>query len=296
MQKNLKNFAFFGTSSFSVTVLNKLKELGYSPTLLVTSPDRPAGRGQKITPPPVKIWGEENSIPTYQPEGYKDEKNITRLGNLSPEKDREWELFIVASYGYILPASVIYMPKFKSLNIHPSLLPKLRGPSPIQEAILRENKTGVTIMRMDEKMDHGPILKQKEVKYENWPPDTPTLEKDLAKKGATLLAEVIPFWINEEIKEKPQDEREATFTSIIKKEDAFLDFKNENSENLFRKIQAYKEKPKAFFFKDSPESKKVRVIVTKASLKNGYLIIENVIPEGKKETSYENFIRRYKKS
>jgi len=136
MNKDLKNFAFFGTSEFSVEVLKKLKELNFIPSLIVTTPDRPSGRGQKITPSPVKKWAEENSVSIFQPNGFKDKKNIEQLKESIPSKNTEWDLFVIASYGYILPASVIYMPKFKSLNIHPSLLPKLRGPSPIQEAIL----------------------------------------------------------------------------------------------------------------------------------------------------------------
>ncbi len=294
MNKDLKNFAFFGTSEFSVEVLKKLKELNFIPSLIVTTPDRPSGRGQKITPSPVKKWAEENSVSIFQPNGFKDKKNIEQLKESIPSKNTEWDLFVIASYGYILPASVIYMPKFKSLNIHPSLLPKLRGPSPIQEAILKEEKTGVTIMKMDKKMDHGPILKQEKLQYENWPPDYTTLEKDLANKGATLLTKTIPLWINGEIKEIPQDEKRATFTSIIKKEDAFLDFENENPEILYRKIKAYKEKPKAYFFYETPKKGKIRVIVTEATFKKGKLKIEKVIPEGRKEINYQEFLQQLK--
>ncbi len=294
MSKLFNKFAFFGSSRFSVEVLETLKELGFIPSLLVTSPDRPAGRGQRLSPPPAKVWAKNNSIFVFQPLNYKDENTVQKLKDLSPEPDKEWELFVVASYGHILPASVIYMPKHKSLNIHPSLLPKLRGATPIQGAILGENETGVTVMRMDEKMDHGPILGQRKLRYKDWPPDAPTLEKDSAREGARLLAKLIPEWIEGCLEEIPQNENEASYTTAIKKEDAFLDFENDPPGVLFRKIKAYKDKPKPYFFHDLGKNKKIRIIITEAELENGELKIQKVIPEGRKEIKYEEFLKNQK--
>ncbi|MFP4022427.1 MAG: methionyl-tRNA formyltransferase [Candidatus Paceibacterota bacterium] len=292
MKNELKNFAFFGTSSFSVEVLDTLNSSKVTPDLVVTTPDRPSGRGLKLNPSPVKKWAEEKKIPIFQPQGFKDEENVIKLKEMAPDQEKGWELFVVASYGLILPASVIYMPRYKSINIHPSLLPKLRGATPIQGAILHENETGVSLIRMDEKMDHGPILTQKKVPYQDWPIDAPTLEKDLAIEGAELLIETIPRWIKQEITEEPQNEKEATYTEVINKKDAFLDMENERAEDLLRKVKAYKEKPKPYFFKELEIGTKKRVIVTEASLQNNEFVIEKVIPEGGKEISYQEFLQR----
>lgn len=294
MKKIKENFVFFGTSRFSVEVLDTLRSFGLLPALIVTAPDRPAGRGQKITSPPVKKWAEAESIPTLQPEGYKDGKALSDIESMCPNTNRGWGTFIVASYGKILPQDVIDLPKYRSLNIHPSLLPRLRGPSPIQSAILYENETGVTIIRMDDKMDHGPIVTQSKVKYDIWPPDAPTLERDLARKGAELIADILPLWMEGKMVEVPQDHSRATFTKMFKKEDAFLDLKKETPESIYRKVKAYRDRPKPYFFVEGPDSKSIRVIVTEASIDNGALKIERVIPEGRKEIRYEEFLQTQK--
>jgi methionyl-tRNA formyltransferase len=291
MKNNCYNFAFFGSSIFSLYILEELKRFDFLPSLIVTRSDKPAGRGQKLTPTPVKIWALNNSIPVFQPNDFY-ESNIKRLKNLSSKNSNDWDFFIVASYGFILPTEVIYMPIRNSLNVHPSLLPKLRGTSPIESAILKEEETGVTIIRMDEKMDHGPVLAQKKVNYKDWPPDAPTLEKDLAKEGALLLVETAPRLIKGEIKETPQDEEKATYTAMIRKNDAFLDFKNEKPELLYRKIKAYKDRFKPYFFINTSKKQNLRLIVTDADLVNGKLIIKKVLPEGNKETDYKEFIQR----
>ncbi len=291
MKNRSPKYAFFGSSRFSVVVLDEMEKAELIPSLIVTTPDRPAGRGQRLSASPVKIWAESRSIPIFQPHGFKDSDNMAELKRMAPDPTKEWDIFIVASYGYILPSTVIYMPKFKSLNIHPSLLPKLRGPSPIQEAILKEEETGVTIMRMDEKMDHGPILGQSKLKYQLWPPDSPTLEYDLAKEGARLLVDIIPLWTQGKIKETPQNEKEATYSSTIKKDDALLDIENESPDTLLRKVRAYKDRPKAHFFLHSAKKEGMRIIVTEAAIKNGKLEILRVIPEGKKEMKYEDFLK-----
>ncbi|MBI4137909.1 MAG: methionyl-tRNA formyltransferase, partial [Candidatus Sungbacteria bacterium] len=150
---------FFGTAEFAVPPLEALKKAGYEIAGVVTKPDEPAGRKLELTSPPVKVWAEKHRISVWQAE--KLGVGSWELGEL-PEAD----IFIVAAYGKIIPREIFDAPKYKTLNIHPSLLPRWRGPSPIQYAILKgDAETGVTIIKLDELMDHGPIVAQ--TKMEN---------------------------------------------------------------------------------------------------------------------------------
>ena len=158
-------FVFWGTSPFSIGVLDALKEGEIIPDVIITAPDKPKGRNLMITPPQVKIWAQQNGIPLIQPEILDDSLRSTlyALGST---------LFLVASYGKIIPQHILDIPKHGTLNVHPSLLPKLGGASPIQSAILSEDATGVTIILLDDKMDHGSIVAQKEIPIAPWPPKT----------------------------------------------------------------------------------------------------------------------------
>lgn len=284
MKNNLK-IAFFGTPQVAVYVLEELKKAGIVPELIVTAPDKPAGRKLVLTPPLAKLWAEENFISTLQPTTLKDSRVVQTINDEGP-----WDLFIVAAYGNILSKEILELPKYGTLNIHPSFLPSLRGASPIQTAILEENETGVTVMLMDEEMDHGPIVAQEKVNIKNWPPKASELEKILASYGGKILAGVIPKWISGEIEPREQDHDKATFTKKITKEDGLLDL-NDNPDKNYRKIQAYDIWPRTYFFIEK-NGKKIRVVITKASLENGELIIRKVIPEGKKEIAYEDFLNR----
>src|SRR3989344_6086527 len=154
------NFAFFGTSEFAVKILGRLIESGYIPSLVVTTPDKPQGRKMIMTSPPVKVFAQKHNLKIVQPERLAVKPP---LGGLTA---KSFDLFIVASYGKIIPKSILDIPKFGTLNVHPSLLPKFRGPSPIQAFILSgEEKTGATIMLMDEQVDHGPILAQRKLEF-----------------------------------------------------------------------------------------------------------------------------------
>ena len=205
--------------------------------------------------------------------------NITSAKEPLP-KLPDADVYIVASFGKILPKEIIYKPKFKTLNVHPSLLPKFRGPSPIQSAILSGERTGVSIMRMDEKMDHGPIILQKEIPIEPFPDYYLTVEEKLGKAGGELLAEVLPQWISGDLKEVEQDESDATYTKLIKKEDAGIT--NDSPEMQLRKIFAYEVWPRA----------RLRdIIITKAHLEDGKLVPDMVIPPGKKEMVYADYLR-----
>ena len=285
MNSDSIKFVFWGTSEFSVYILNSLKERGFLPSLIVSTPDKPQGRKLEIKPTHTKTWAEIHNIPVFQPEKLNDEA----FEKLSKE---EWDVFIVASYGKIIPERFLNIPKSKTLNVHPSLLPELRGPSPIDSCILRDIKnTGVSIMQLDKEMDHGPIVIQKEYTITEWP-KREELEKSFGYLGGELLADILPGWINGKIQEKEQDHSKATYCKKIEKQEALIDMSDEPYLN-FRKIQAYSGWPCAFFFVKNNE-KNIRVVVKDAEFKNGELIIARVIPEGKKEMSYQDFLRGLK--
>lgn len=283
-------YSFWGSSRFSIIVLDEMKKLGFFPTFIITTPDKPQGRKLVITPNVVKIWANENNVTCYSPEKL-DDVFISELKSVSVAQGVE--TFIVASYGKIIPLSILKIPPHNILNIHPSLLPQYRGASPLQSAILNDTKnTGVTIMRIDEEMDHGPIVAQREVAVGTWP-IYEDFEMSMAQTGATLLAETLPKCVNGEIKEIEQDHSKATYTKKITKQDAEIALDADAYIN-FRKIQAYHEWPKAFFMFEHGD-KNIRVKITSATYKDNILTIEKVIPEGSKEMTYEDFIRGYSK-
>jgi methionyl-tRNA formyltransferase len=154
---------FFGSSEFSIYVLDELLLHGIKPVLIVTTPDKPKGRKLTLTPNEVKVWAQQNSIEALDPPSLKNNPDFySRLAT------SDSDLFLVASYGKIIPREIFELPKRKTLNIHPSLLPKYRGASPIQSQILNDEKEiGVTIMQIEETMDTGPIVAQKKVDFED---------------------------------------------------------------------------------------------------------------------------------
>lgn len=284
MFKDVK-IAFFGTSELSLQVLEELKKLGVMPDLVVTTPDKPQGRKMILTPTLTKVWAENNSIECIEPVKLKDE--------LFLEKMRNYNLFIVASYGKIIPKVLIDMPKYKVLNIHPSLLPKYRGPSPLQGQILNDEKeVGVSIMLIDEQVDHGVIIAQKKVEIPGWPVGFNKLSEILAKEGSKILADVLPSWIKGTIKAKEQNDSEATFTKKAEKADGLIDLNDDGYKN-YLKILAYEDWPVAYF-ETMKDGVKKKVIIKKAEFKDGQLKILRVLPEGKKEMPYEDFLRGQK--
>lgn len=286
MKNNPTKFAFFGTPQFAVGVLSELEKAGLLPSLVVTAPDKPRGRKLVVTPPEVKVWAEKRNVPVLQPEKLDDEF-------LSELKTKTYELFIVAAYGKFFPPPMLQIPARGTLVWHPSLLPKLRGPSPILSSILLGEKPGVTIMLMDEQMDHGPIIAQRERVIKDFtisPPRGSELENDLAHFGGNLLAETIPQWISGEIQPAAQDHEHATYCKKITKEDGLIDLHDDALKN-FRKIQAFNVWPRAYFWQDV-NGKKMRVIVTDAELREGTLVIKKVLPEGQNEMGYEEFLKK----
>jgi len=275
--------AFFGSSLFSVIILDKLKEAGFLPTYIVTAPDRPKGRKLVLTPTEAKVWAEKNNLPILTPEKL-DDVFCTAL------KETGCDLFIVASYGKIIPQKILDIPTYKTLNVHPSLLPLLRGATPLETAVLEDmRETGVTIMRMDAQMDHGPIIAQEKIHIANWPLSAEALGRLLGAVGGTVLSKNIPLWIAGKINEVEQDHTRATFTKKITKEDGRIDLDTDAYKN-YLKFNAHKGWPTSYFFTDIG-GKLTRIIITEAEYTDEKFIIKKVIPEGKKEILYSDFLK-----
>jgi len=280
-------FAFFGTPDVASQTLDILRANGYLPSLIITAPDKRAGRDLKISPSPVSIWAKKNNILCLKPEKL-DGDFLEKLFSLTVEKGIN--IYIVVAYGKILPENLIKYPKLKSINIHYSILPKYRGASPLESAILSgETETGVTIQEIEYKLDSGPILDSKKIKL-----DINTtkaeLKNELIKEGANLLIEVLPKIENGQIKKINQKESEATFCRKIKKEDGLIS-PNENDLENWNKYRAFFGWPGVYFF-TTKRDKEIRLKITKASFKDNKFIIERVIPENKKEISYSDFLKQ----
>lgn len=281
------SFVFFGSSPISVSALDALKNAGFVPRLIITQPDKPQGRHLELVASPVKIWAEENNIKYLTPEKIRTEEFSNEL------KEVGAEVFVLVSYGKIIPKNILELPKYGILNLHPSLLPKLRGPAPIENTILNNMKdeVGVTIMLLDEKMDEGPILKQEKITIENWPPRKKELYKILSDEGSRLLVEVLPKWINGEIKSTVQDNSVATYCRIINKQDGQLNLEDDGYKN-YLKFCAYEGWPGTYFF-HKLDDKEIRIKITDADFVENKFVIKKVIPEGKKEMGWEDFVRGY---
>jgi methionyl-tRNA formyltransferase len=283
---------FFGTPEIAVKVINELDAEGIIPDLVVTNPDRQQGRGLKVSPPPVKEWAAAKNIPVLQPLSLLNEEE------LDPAFREEWDLFVVVAYGMILPKWFIELPKYGTINLHPSLLPKLRGASPIRTSILEGMKdTGVTVMLMDEKMDHGAILAQ-EAMVLPFPIEGQVLDEALAQQGGKLLASVIPRLLDGKIVPKEQDHTQATYSKKITKEmgelalDPFNLPRGKEAYDTYLKICAFDGWPGTYFFYNNK-----RIKVTQAFLSDepdAALEIYKVIPEGKKEISFKEFLNQVK--
>lgn len=276
------NYVFFGTDDFSVTILEKLKESGFLPNCIVTMPDRPKGRGLVLTPPPVKEWALAHSISVLQP-------TMLDSAFFHTLHDTQYTFFVVASYGLMIPKEIVSLPEKGALNVHPSLLPKYRGATPIESQILSDEKEqGVTIILMDEEMDHGPIVAQKQIGSSPYPKAS-ELRKIMAEEGGILLSKILPKWVNGEIIPLQQDDSKATYTKKLKKSDGELDLTGDPLQN-FLKIQAFAGSIGTYFFVER-SGKKMRVTVKEARFEHERLHILRVVPEGKKEMSYAEFLR-----
>ena len=221
-----------GTPAFAVPALRGLVEAGHAVVAVYTQPDRAAGRGRKLTASPVKVWAQERGLDILQPASLRSPEAAEQLQTLRPD------VLAVAAYGLLLPQRILEIPAKGALNIHPSLLPMYRGPSPIAAAILAgEETTGVTIMALDAGMDSGPILAQRRepIAAED---TAESLGERLAEQGARLLAETLGAWLDGNLEPTPQNDAEATYCKRIAKEEGEIDWGHGAAE-LARKLRAF---------------------------------------------------------
>lgn len=292
------NFIFWGSGPLAESSLFALYQNGLVPSLVITSPNKKVGRGLNLQENIIASWCQNKNIKVWQPESLK-EINIKD----SPLNIADLDLSIVASYPKILKKEVLDLPKYKTLNIHPSLLPMYRGPSPIQTALLNgDNKTGVSIIQLDEEIDHGPILIQKEIdifKEET----NEKLERRCGQEGGELLIQILGPYLEGSLKLKEQNHKEATFTRKFNKEDGFI-ILEEKADILFNKFRALLPHTPIYFnikHKTKNEERVLKIKITELDFslyeeKDSLLakdIIKKVIPEGKKEMLFVDFKRGY---
>ena len=280
---------YMGTPAPAAKLLSDLLKTRKDIVSVVTQPDKQKGRGLKNSESEVAQISKAAGITTYKPASVKDPEFIETIKNLAPD------LIIVVAYGKILPKEFLDIPKLGCINVHASLLPKYRGASPIQAALLNGDKTtGITIMMLNEKMDEGDVLAQEEVSIQE-DDNVTSLSDRLFIKGASLLTKTLveaddnvrnglkPF-----LTAKPQNRTLATYAPLIKKEDGLLDF-SQPAEKNFNKIRAYDPWPGAF---TKFNGKVIKIL--KAELKDGQLIIKEVQPEGSRRMTAEEFERGYR--
>lgn len=275
---------------------------------VITAPDKPVGRKQVLTPSPVKKWALEANLSVLEPDRIRKPEWVAKIRDLAPD------LIVLCAYGQIIPQEILDIPKYHALNIHPSLLPKYRGASPIQSVILNgETETGVCLMIMDAEMDHGEIISNSKFLISN-KPTYKELAKQLSDVGADLLIKTLPDYIEGKIKPQEQDHNQATFCKLIKKEDGKIDW-NKSAEEIERQIRAFQDWPESY---TDFNSKNLKIIETdlvvpsipplnpigKASLTDqrelavqtgsGLLILKTLQLEGKNPISAKDFLNGHK--
>lgn len=273
----MAKFAYFGTPYVARDTLAALVDAGYVPTIVITSPDAPRGRGLALTPCETKEWALEHGLPVLTP--VKLDDSFTQELSLYG-----CDYGIAVAYGKIMPQALIDAFPKGILNVHYSLLPKYRGASP-GEAALRsgDSVTGVTIQQMEFKLDAGDILTQHEIPIE--PNDTiKTLRPRLIQAGAELLIETLPKFIDGSTARMPQDETQATHAPKIQKEEGHLDLSADSAQN-WNTYRALCESPGTYFFAEK-EGKRIRVKITDAEYINGKFCVRSIVPEGKTEQDF----------
>jgi methionyl-tRNA formyltransferase len=297
---------FMGTPPFSVPALSALLGLELDIVAVYTQPDKQAGRGQKPGFSAVKEFAVSHGLNVLQPVTLKNEEATGQMKELNPD------VAVVAAYGKIIPENILQIPRLGFLNIHPSLLPRHRGATPIPSAILQGDKvTGVSIMLLDAGMDSGSVFRQSEMPVEDT--DTAgTLSARLAGSGAELLTEVLPLWIAGKIEPQPQDDSLATYTGMLTKEDGKLDW-NMDAQEIWRKVRAFQPWPGCF---TTWKGKNVKITgvspvkwdrpveagevislppatghIAGIGCGKGVLALDRLQMEGKKEMPVEEFVR-----
>jgi methionyl-tRNA formyltransferase len=294
---------FMGTPDFALPALDILHKNAFPVIAVVTQPDRPAGRGQKETVPPVKRLAQERGLPVLQPSRVKDSSFMEKIHSLQPD------MIIVAAFGQILPKAIIDLPPLGCLNIHPSLLPKYRGAAPINWSIIQgETKTGVTIMLMDEGMDSGDILAQEEIPLETTD-IYGSLHDRLAKIGASLLLQTVLQVITGSIQRQPQDTSAVTYAPRLTRETGRIQWQDRAS-RIVNLIRGLSPSPAAYTFLDgqmlkifSAEAKPGDVHLPAGFVglpcfdgmpvasSDGFVILKEVQLAGKKRMAAKDFLR-----
>jgi methionyl-tRNA formyltransferase len=302
-------FIFFGSSEFAKIILKKLLDFKMKPFLVITNPPRPKGRKKILSPTPVYLLAQENNIPVLTPEKLNDQDFINEFKKLKPD------LVILTAYGKIIPSELLNVPSKGFINLHPSLLPQWRGATPIQSAILNGNtETGISLILMDEQVDHGPIIQSAKYKIQEKRLIYEELSTELAILGAELIIETIPRFLKGEISPVPQDHSLATYCQKILPEDEKIQW-NEANIQIDRKVRAFNPQPGAYtkvihsernelilkIVKGYPENresleKKVGEVFdfqNKMAVKcdKGFYVIEQIKPAGKKTMASEDFLR-----
>ena len=292
-----------GTPDFAVPVLSRLLEAEHDIAAVYSQPDRPSGRGHKLVQTPTKRFAEERGVEVRQPKSLRSEEEFAALAAFGPE------VVVVAAYGLFLPPETLEVPPLGCLNIHPSLLPRYRGPSPVVTAILNgDEETGVTIMKLDEGMDSGPILAQERVSIDE-EETTPVLTRRLFDLGADLLVDTLPRWSSGKIQATPQDESRATFTSLVKKEDGEIDW-IDDAARIARMVRAYEPWPGTFTYWDgrllkilgatsmAGDAQPSQVVALNdgrigVGTGDGLLAVSNLQSEGRRPSDAQDFVRGY---
>ena len=298
----MKKIIFCGTAGFGLPALDVLKNK-YEIQAIVTQPDKPSGRNKNLLSSAAKQWAEKHGIKVWQPV-----KIIEILPELVSSRP---DLLLVAAYGQIIPKAVLEVPTFGAINIHGSLLPKYRGATPIQTAILEgESETGVTLIKMDEKMDHGPILSQASLRIEP-DDDYPALYQKLADLAASLTSKILDEWFEGKIEPRPQDESAATYTKFFFLPDGKINWA-EPALKIHKKILAFNPEPGAWTTFADKSVKILKAHVQESHLidlpgkihdldrrlgvksNDGFLILDLVQPAGKKPMSGSDFLNGLK--
>ena len=244
---------FMGSPMFAVPTLEGLLAAGHDVALVLSQPDRPAGRNRQPTSPPVAAFAREHGLPLFQPPSLKPPEAFARVREIAPD------VIVVAAYGLILRREVLSLPRLGCLNVHASLLPSHRGAAPISAAILAgDAEAGVCLMRMEAGLDTGPVLARLSTPIAPTD-DTPTLTDRLALLGREIVTENLPRWAAGEIEPVPQDDSLATYAPKITREDARLDWTHP-AETLWRQVRAYRGWPDAF---TTWQGKQVKVLAAR---------------------------------
>jgi methionyl-tRNA formyltransferase len=295
-----KKIVFMGSPAFAVPILKVLANY-FGDITVITQPDRPAGRGRKIEQSPIKDLSLALGLPLIQPIKIRDSEAVNHLQNINPD------LIVVAAYGQILPKSILEIPALGCINVHASLLPRWRGASPIQAAILSgDARTGVSIMKMDVGLDTGPIIAQREIPISI--DDTfYSLSEKLADLSASILMDVLVEYISGKAVLTDQNNENATKTRLIRKGDGILDF-SIAAEILERTVRAYNPWPGTYFFWRSAQIKVFKAHILESQnaqpeqhivfqkkpalgTAHGLLVMDIIQPAGKKTMTGEEFLR-----